>query len=162
MNDLHRIDDETFRIALGRFATGVTVVTLRDAGGEDRGMTATAFASLSLDPPLVLVCIGHAASIAPALSRARHFAVHVLAADQVALARRFAEKDGDRFDGLAVRRGLEGLPLLDGALTTLQCRIHARHPGGDHEIVVGEVLEATGRDGAALLHFRGGYSELRR
>jgi flavin reductase (DIM6/NTAB) family NADH-FMN oxidoreductase RutF len=110
----------------------------------------------------VLVCIGHAASIAPALSRARHFAVHVLAADQVALARRFAEKDGDRFDGLAVRRGLEGLPLLDGALTTLQCRIHARHPGGDHEIVVGEVLEATGRDGAALLHFRGGYSELRR
>lgn len=161
MPDPRPIDDETFRTALGRFATGVTVVTLRDAEG-DRGMTVTAFASLSLQPPLVLMCIGHAASIAPALARAEHFAVHVLAAGQEALARRFAEKDGDRFGGLAVRRGLEDLPLLDGALTTLQCRVHARHPGGDHEIVVGEVLAASGRDGDALLHFRGGYSEIRR
>jgi flavin reductase (DIM6/NTAB) family NADH-FMN oxidoreductase RutF len=123
-------------------------------------MTATAFTSLSLDPPLILVCIGHAASMAPSLSEATHFAVHVLAADQDALARTFAAQDGDRFDGIPVRRGHEGLPLLDGALATLQCRIHARHAGGDHEIVVGEVLEAASHDGDPLLYFRGAFTRL--
>jgi flavin reductase (DIM6/NTAB) family NADH-FMN oxidoreductase RutF len=156
------LDDETFRATLGRFASGVTVMTLRDADGEDRGMTVTAFASLSLDPPLVLACIGKAASIAPSLSRATHFAVQVLAADQEALARKFAEKEGDRFGGLTARRGIEGLPLLDGVLATLQCRIAARHPGGDHQIVVGEVLDAAGRDGDPLLYFRGRYGTLER
>jgi 3-hydroxy-9,10-secoandrosta-1,3,5(10)-triene-9,17-dione monooxygenase reductase component len=154
------VDDPTFRATLGRFASGVTVMTLRASDGVDRGMTVTAFASLSLEPPLVLACIGHAASLAPSLADATHFAVHILAADQEPLARRFAEKDGDRFGGLAVRRGTAGVPLLDGALATLQCRIHARYPGGDHEIVVGEVLDAAGRDGDPLVYFRGGYAGL--
>jgi 3-hydroxy-9,10-secoandrosta-1,3,5(10)-triene-9,17-dione monooxygenase reductase component len=154
------LDDQAFRDTLGRFASGVTVLTLREEAGGDRGMTVTAFSSLSLDPPLVLACIGKAASIAPSLSRATHFAVHVLAADQESLARRFAEKDGDRFGGLTARRGIEGLPLIDGAVATLQCRIAARHPGGDHEIVVGEVLDASSRDGEPLLYFRGRYGGL--
>ena len=154
------LDDHAFRATLGRFASGVTVLTLRDASGEDRGMTATAFSSLSLDPPLILVCIGNAASIAPSLARATHFAVQVLAADQEALARKFAEKDGDRFGGLTARRGIEGLPLLDGVLATLQCRVAARHPGGDHEIVVGEVLDAASHHGEPLLYFRGQYGRL--
>jgi flavin reductase (DIM6/NTAB) family NADH-FMN oxidoreductase RutF len=153
-------DDNAFRATLGRFASGITVLTLRDSTGVDRGMTATAFSSLSLDPPLILVCIGKAASIGPSLARATHFAVHVLAADQEALARKFAEKDGDRFGGLTARRGVEGLPLLDGALATLECRIAARHPGGDHEIVVGEVLAASSRDGDPLIYYRGRYGRL--
>lgn len=156
------LDDQAFRDTLGRFASGVTVMTLRDQSGVDRGMTATAFSSLSLDPPLILVCVGKAASIAPSLASATHFAVHVLAADQEALARKFAEKEGDRFGGLSARRGVEGLPLLDGVLATLQCRITARHPGGDHEIVVGEVLDASRRDGDPLLYFRGRYGALAR
>jgi flavin reductase (DIM6/NTAB) family NADH-FMN oxidoreductase RutF len=137
-------------------------MTLRDAAGRDRGMTVTAFASLSLEPPLVLACVGHAASLAPSLPAASHFAVHVLAADQEPLARRFAEKEGDRFDGVRVTRGLHDLPLLEGALATLQCRIAARHPAGDHDIVVGEVLDATSRDGDPLLYFRGRYRGLAR
>jgi flavin reductase (DIM6/NTAB) family NADH-FMN oxidoreductase RutF len=154
------LDDHAFRATLARFASGVTVMTLRDADGDDRGMTVTAFASLSLDPPLVLACVGNAASIAPALARATHFAVQVLSADQEALARKFAEKDGNRFDGLVARRGIEGLPLLDGVLATLQCRISARHPGGDHEIIVGEVLEVASHHGEPLLYFRGQYGRL--
>ena len=152
------MDESVFRAALARFASGVTVLTLREDADRDAGMTVTAFSSLSLDPPLILVCIGYAASIAPALARATHFAVHVLADDQEPLARRFAFKEIDRFDGLTMRRGIAELPLLEGALATLQCRIHARHPGGDHEIVVGEVLDAEGREGEPLLYFRGGYT----
>lgn len=156
------VDPASFRASLARFASGVTVLTLRDRDGRDCGMTATAFSSLSLDPPLILVCVGHAASIAPSLADATHFAVHLLAAEQAPLARRFAEKDVDRFAGLTVRRGTADLPLLDGALATLQCRIQARHPGGDHEIIVGEVLAAASRDGEPLVYFRGGYRELGR
>lgn len=153
-------DTAAFRATLGRFASGVTIITLRGADGRDHGMTATAFSSLSLEPPLVLACIGHAASIAPVLKDARHFAIQVLAAGQEAIARRFAEKDTDRFAGLAVRRGEEGLPLLEGTLACLQCRVAARHPGGDHEILVGEVLAAAGGEGEPLLYFRGRYARL--
>lgn len=154
------LDERAFRATLGRFASGVTVITLRDAAGRDRGMTATAFTSLSLEPPLVLVCVGQAASIAPSLAHATHFAVHVLAADQEVLARRFAEPDGDRFDGVTVTRGLEGLPIIGGVIASLQCRVHARHPGGDHEIVVGEVIDARSREGEPLVYFRGRYGGL--
>jgi 3-hydroxy-9,10-secoandrosta-1,3,5(10)-triene-9,17-dione monooxygenase reductase component len=154
------IDPSAFRTALSQFASGVTIVTALDADGRDVGMTVTAFSSLSLDPPLILVCIGNAASIAPSLAQATHFAVHMLAADQESLARKFAEKDGDRFGGLTSRRGIEDLPLLEGVLATLQCRVAARHPGGDHEIVVGEVLDATSHHGEPLLYFRGQYGRL--
>lgn len=147
-----------FRAALSRFASGVTVLTIRGADGRDLGMTMTAFSSLSLDPPLILVCVAHTASIAPALAETTHFAVHVLSAGQESLARRFAEKDRDRFEGAPVRRSDSGLPLLEGALATLECRVHARHPGGDHEILVGEVLGATSREGAPLVYFRGSYT----
>jgi flavin reductase ActVB len=154
------LDAAAFRAALARFASGITVLTLRGADGRDQGMTATAFTSLSLDPPLVLVCIGHTASVAPALSGATHVAIHVLAESQEALARRFAQKDADRFEGLATTRGIEGLPLIDGALARLQCRIAARHPGGDHEILVAEVLEASGTDGQPLLYYRSRYARI--
>jgi 3-hydroxy-9,10-secoandrosta-1,3,5(10)-triene-9,17-dione monooxygenase reductase component len=156
------IDDASFRHALGRFPSGVTVVTVRGEDGRDYGMTVSAFASLSLSPPLVLVCIGDDATIAAAVAVAGHFAVSVLAEDQEALARRFADRDIDRFAGTPVSRGVAGLALLDGAVAHLECAIVARHRGGDHTIVVGEVLAASAmEDGLPLIHQRGEYRRLR-
>jgi 3-hydroxy-9,10-secoandrosta-1,3,5(10)-triene-9,17-dione monooxygenase reductase component len=156
------IDAVTFRHALSRFPSGVTVVTVRGDDGRDYGMTVSAFASLSLQPPLVLVCIGEDATIASAVAAAGHFAVSVLSQDQEALARRFAESDADRFAGNAVTRGVGGLALLDGAAAHLQCAIVARHRGGDHTIVVGEVLFATTVEGALpLVYALGRYTRLR-
>lgn len=154
------LDTAAFRASLSRFASGVTVLTTRTPDGQDLGMTATAFSSLSLDPPLVLVCIDRVASIAPALEQAEHLAVHVLGADQESLSRRFAQKDGDRFAGLDVTRGAGGVALLPGALVRLECRIVERLPGGDHVIVVAEVLGAEVADGDPLLYFRGRYARL--
>ena len=155
------IDARTFRHALGRFPSGVTVVTVRDPEGRDYGMTVSAFASVSLDPPLVLVCIGDDATIAGAVAAAGHFAVSVLAENQDALAQRFADSDADRFAGTAVSRGTTGIALLVGAAAHLECAIVARHRGGDHTIVVGEVLAATAvEDGRPLIYQRGGYRRL--
>ena len=154
------LDTATFRASLSRFASGVTVLTTRSAQGHDVGMTATAFSSLSLDPPLVLVCVDRAASMAPSLEGATHLAVHVLAAGQEALARQFALTHGDRFAGVAISRGSGEVPLIPGVLARLECRIAERHPGGDHLIIVAEVLAAEVRDGDPLLYFRGRYSRL--
>jgi flavin reductase (DIM6/NTAB) family NADH-FMN oxidoreductase RutF len=154
------LDADRFRAALGRFASGVTVLTMRDAEGRDHGMTATAFSSLSLDPPLVLACVDRGASMAKPLEGATHLAVNLLAADQEELSRRFADKDVDRFAGVRIRRGTGDLPLLDGALAHLECRIAARHPGGDHVIVVGEVLRAEAHEGEPLVYHRGRYARL--
>lgn len=156
------LDPSIFRASLGRFAAGITVLTMRGADGIDRGMTATAFSSLSLDPPLVLVCIDHNATMAKPLADATHLAVHVLGEDQEAISRRFASKDGDRFAGLDITRGVAELPLVPGALVRLQCRIRDRHPGGDHVIIVCEVLEADVADGEPLVYFRGRYARLAR
>jgi flavin reductase (DIM6/NTAB) family NADH-FMN oxidoreductase RutF len=151
------LDADAFREALGRFASGVTIVTTRDADGRDHGMTVSAFSSLSLDPPLVLACIGHDATIAGAVSAAEFLGVSVLAEGQEPLSRRFADPGADRFDGVPVSRGRSGVALLDGALVHLECRIVARHEAGDHTIVVGEVSSATGREGRPLVHHRGRY-----
>ena len=161
------VDAQEFRHALGRFPSGVTVVTVRgresaaDAAARDYGMTVSAFASLSLHPPLVLVCIGDDATIAGAVAEAGHFAVNVLSETQESLAQRFAEKDADRFDGAKLSRGMHDLALLDGAVATLQCAVVARHRGGDHTIVVGEVLAAAAvEDGRPLVYQRGEYRRL--
>lgn len=150
------MDAATFRSALSRFASGVTILTIH-ADGADLGMTATAFSSVSVDPPLVLACIARNASMAPALARATHLAVHLLGADQTELSRRFAATESERFTGLAVARGAGNVPLLLGALARMQCRIVERHPGGDHEILVAEVLEVDLEDGGPLVYFRGRY-----
>jgi len=156
------VDATVFRHALGRFPSGVTVVTVRGDDGRDYGMTVSAFASVSLDPPLVLVCIGDDATIAGAVATAGHFAVSVLAEDQEAAARRFADSEADRFAGTAVSRGVTGMALIDGAVARLECVIVARHRGGDHTIVVGEVLAAAAvEDGRPLVYQRGDYRRLR-
>lgn len=156
------IDQDLFRAVLGRFASGITVITARGADGAPHGMTVSAFSSLSLDPPLVLVCIGKEATMAPMLATAESFAVNILSEGQEALSRRFAGKVDDRFAGVGYDEGRLGDPILDEVLAWMQCRIVARHPAGDHVILVGQVEQAGARDGKPLLYYRGGYATLER
>jgi flavin reductase (DIM6/NTAB) family NADH-FMN oxidoreductase RutF len=159
------IDSETFRSVLGRFASGVTIVTVRDDGGTDHGMTVSAFASLSLTPPLVLICIDHSASMHDLLLGHPHFGVSILSSNQEAYSRRFAdEEETNRFDGIAYRRGESGVVLLDDALAHLECRVTAHRDAGDHTIFVATVDRAEPRQGAGrpLLYYRGGYAQLER
>ena len=158
---------DDFRATLGRFAAGVTVVTVT-VDGRDLGMTLSAFSSLSLNPPLVLVCVDRGATLHDLLAEGAVFGVNVLAAGQEALSRRFASGDpGERFAGVGYTRGALGAPLLEGTLAWMECRVAARHAGGDHTIVVGAVAElgvrdGAGRDGGPLLYYRGGYASLER
>lgn len=154
------IDPDTFRAALGRFACGVTIVTTRDEGDRDHGMTVSAFCSLSLDPPLVLACIGHDASMHPVILHADRFGVSILAVGQEPLARRFADQRSDRFDGIGYSRGQLGVALIDDALAHLECTIADRQAAGDHTIVVGQVESATCYQGRPLAYYRGGYTQL--
>jgi flavin reductase (DIM6/NTAB) family NADH-FMN oxidoreductase RutF len=157
------IDPDAFRSVLGRFASGITVVTARDAAGRDVGMTVSAFCSVSLRPPLIQVCIDQAASMYGALLEAEAFGVNVLAAEQEALSRRFAAVDSShRFEGIGYLRGENGVVLLDEALAHLECRKVAQHEAGDHTIFIGEVERAAARDGRPMLYYRGGYAQLER
>ncbi len=156
------LDPDAFRSVLGRFATGVTVVTARDAQAQDHGLTVNAFASLSLEPPLVLVCIDHDASLLPALETATHFAVNILSEAQEAIGRRFAAPETDRFEGVGFSRGASGAPILDDVLAFLECRLTQAIPGGDHTIFIGEVERAETRAATPLLYYRGGYAQIER
>ncbi len=156
------VDPDMFRAALGRFASGVTVVTARDAKGNDHGMTVSAFCSVSLDPPLVLACIGHEASMHEPMMRGDRFGVSILAAGQEALARRFADQRSDRFDGVGYRRGQLGVALIDDALAHLECTVVDRRDAGDHTIVIGRVEAAEADQGRPLAYYRGGYTQLER
>jgi flavin reductase (DIM6/NTAB) family NADH-FMN oxidoreductase RutF len=145
---------------LRSFAAGVTVVTTRDREGRPSGLTASAFTSVSLDPPLVLVCVDHTATAHPDLRDRGWFAVNVLRREQEALSRRFAVSGGDKFRGVPCHEGRTGLPLLDGALATLECRIVDTHEAGDHTIFIGQVESASVEDGRPLVHFYGDYHSL--
>ena len=156
------IDPDLFRSVLGRFASSVTVLSARDAKGADHGMTVSAFASVSLDPPLVLACVDKTASIYRTLFETDHIGISILAEHQESCSRRFAEKDADRFDDLEIERGTHGVALLTDALAHLECRIVARHDGGDHTIFVASVERAAAMNGRPLLYYRGGYTQLER
>ncbi len=156
------IDKDLFRAVLGRFASGVTIVTTVDRDGTDHGMTVSAFSSLSLDPPLVLVCIDHGASVWPAFETATVFAINMLSSGQEALSRRFASRDGDRFDGVGFTRAASGVVLLDDTLASVECTVAGRVAHGDHSIVVGSVESGQARDLQPLLYYRGGYASLTR
>lgn len=153
------IDDAGFKLAMSQFASGVTVVTTENEGTR-YGMTVASFASLSLHPPLVLVCIEKSVKTHEAIATAGKFGVSILAKDQADLSNRFASRRDDKFEGVAIRSGELGVPLLDGAICTLECRLHATLPGGDHSIFVGEVVDAQTTEAAPLLYFRSGYREL--
>jgi len=156
------IDSDSFRAALGRFASGITVVTARDDGGRDHGMTVSAFCSVSLEPSFVLVCIGHEASMHGLMMKVDHVGISVLSNEQEPLSRRFADPESDRFDGVGYTRGENGVALLDDALVHLECDVVARQEAGDHTIVVCAVERAAAFDGRPLLYYRGGYAQLER
>ena len=145
-----------FRSALAMFATGVTIVTARTATGELIGLTANSFNSVSLDPPLVLWSLARAAGSLPAFSAGSHYAINILAADQRALAERFASRTADRFAGVAWTEGVGGAPLIDGAAAVFECFNRSRYEEGDHVIFVGEVERCAVLPGAAPLIFHGG------
>jgi flavin reductase (DIM6/NTAB) family NADH-FMN oxidoreductase RutF len=157
------IDPDSYRSVLGRFASGITVVTTLDPEGRDVGLTVSAFCSVSLKPPLVQVCVDHAASAHAALLLSTQFAVNILAAEQEALSRRFATAESTRrFEGLGYRRGESGAVLLEDALAHLECRLVQRLDAGDHTLFIGEVEVASARDARPLLYYRGGYAQLER
>ncbi len=156
------IDHDAFRAVMGRFASGVTVVTSIDADGNDEGMTVSAFCSLSLDPPMVLFCVDRTASMFDSLATAPGFIVNILSDGQEPLARRFSGPDPNRFDGIGYTHGPSGPVILDDILGYLECKRVAAYDGGDHSIYVGEVEAAEARDGRPLLYYRGGYAQLER
>jgi flavin reductase (DIM6/NTAB) family NADH-FMN oxidoreductase RutF len=151
-------NERDLRDALGRFATGVTVVTTMTPGGP-LGITANSFASLSLDPPLVLWSPARVSSRFAAFEAASHFTVHVLAADQRPLAEHFARLGGG-FEAFGFDRGLGEAPLLRGCAARFECRHAARFDGGDHLICVGEVLRIAQDDRPPLIYHHGGYRGL--
>lgn len=138
------------------------MVTTKAADGSDQGMTVSAFCSLSLEPPLVLICIEKAASVHEALTRAPSFVVNVLSAKQEQLARRFAIVDIDRFEGVGFSRSGHGIAVLDDGLAVIECNRVSLLDGGDHTIVVGEVEAGRAETGTPLLYYRGGYAQLER
>ncbi len=155
-----RPDDEQFRSVLGHFATGVTVVTALD-GGEPVGVAANSFTSVSLDPPLVLFCVSHTSSTWPRIERAGKFAVNMLGEHQEEVSRVFAQRGADRFGAVAWHVGVAGSPVLDDAIAYVDCTIEAQHRAGDHEIVVGRVVDLGMIEGSRpLLFYRGRYARL--
>lgn len=154
------VDKAEFRRALGHFAAGVTVVTSRFDDGVITGITVTAFSSLSLEPPLVLVCIDKRAKIHDRLQTGGNFAVNLLRDDQELVSRRFASSQGDQFQEIGYSLGMSGAPVLEDVIAAVECRIVNLLDGGDHTIVVGEVEATHVREGKPLLYFRGGYNQL--
>jgi flavin reductase (DIM6/NTAB) family NADH-FMN oxidoreductase RutF len=160
----HQVEPASLREVMRKFATGITVLTT--AGEYCHGMTANAFSSLSLDPPLVLCCVSRTAVMHEAITVTRQFAVSIMAADQEKLARYFSDrrrpKGADQFEPVDWRPGPQtGAPLLSGCLAWLECRLVEVHEGGDHSIFVGEVLGSSWSSGhQALLFFGGGFHQL--
>lgn len=151
---------EEFRRACARYATGVTVVTVQGPDGTPQGLTVNSFTSVSLEPPLLLVCIAKTATPYPAFQAAKGFAVNVLREDQIDLSQHFASSKAERFAGLAWREGLHGAPVLDGVLAVLECTMHASFDAGDHTVFLGLVEHAESHDGVPLLYFASAYRKL--
>ena len=152
-----RHDTRELRNALGRFPTGVTVITTRTPGGKMEGLTANSFSALSLDPPLVLWSISHKSNSVASFLESGHFAINVLAAGQADISHRFATPKEDKFDGLAVGEGFGGSPLLDGVLAAFECKTESTIDGGDHLLFVGRVHKISYGDGEPLIFNAGRY-----
>lgn len=152
------VDPREFRAALGAFPTGVTIMTARGNDGSDVGMTASSFNSVSLDPPLILWSVAKTAGAGAVFTQATHFAAHILSADQEALAARFAAKGVDRFAGVDVSRGPSDVPLLDGCAARFVCKTAHQYEGGDHVIIVGEVLSLERFDRPSLAFQSGSFA----
>lgn len=154
------IDKQEFRRVLGHFAAGVTIITTVGDDGKPYGLTATAFTSVSLEPPLVLVCVDKRSESHPHFHTSQVFAVNFLAVDHEHLSQRFAVSGGDKFTGLSLRQGATTAPVLADALAYLECRTIEVIEAGDHTIFIGEVQAADAREGEPLVYFRGGYRQI--
>ncbi|MBV9747300.1 MAG: flavin reductase family protein [Acetobacteraceae bacterium] len=153
-------DAAAFRRVAGSWATGVAVITTIDADGRPFGLTMNAVSSLSLEPPQFLICVDRRADSLPVLEQSRLFCINLLRRGQQNISRRFATKLTDKFRGVPHRRLASGLPVIDGVIGFVACRVSTLLPGGDHVIVVGDVLEVETCGGEPLVHFRGEYRDL--
>lgn len=151
-------DRMDLRRALGRFATGVTIITVRTDDGTCHGLTANSFSSVSLDPPLILFSLSNGSSTLPHILSVGRFAVNVLSDEHEELARRFARSDPDKFDQDIFGALVTGSPVVNNALAIFDCELHAQFDGGDHVIVVGRVLALQEQEGRPLVFYRGRYS----
>jgi flavin reductase (DIM6/NTAB) family NADH-FMN oxidoreductase RutF len=154
------VTSEEFRRACGRFATGVTIASVFDRQGTPHGLTVSSFVSVSLDPPLILICLGHAVTIIDIFRESQFFGISVLAENQREISERFARKGADRFNGLPWERGRTGVPLLRGVLASIECAVEQRVTAGDHDIFVAEMVAARVSDGQPLIHFASLYRRL--
>jgi flavin reductase (DIM6/NTAB) family NADH-FMN oxidoreductase RutF len=159
-NRAEPVSSDDFRRACGRFATGVAIAGAMDAKGVPHGLTVNSFSSVSLDPPLILICLGHAIAAIDVFREARHFGLSVLRANQRALSERFAAPMDNRFDSLAWRKGKAGSPLLDDVLAQIECATVRRFSAGDHDIFIGEMTSAAVDQGEPLIYFASEYREL--
>jgi flavin reductase (DIM6/NTAB) family NADH-FMN oxidoreductase RutF len=154
------VDQGLYRRTCARFATGITVVTVADTHGHPHGMTVNSFASVSLDPPLVMVSIDLRNAILGHFISSSWFAINVLAEHQEHLSRRFSSSSEDRFLNIGWTPGIAGTPLLDGVLAHLECAVMQTFEVGDHTVLVGEVRRATHREGKPLVYFNSEYKTL--
>jgi flavin reductase (DIM6/NTAB) family NADH-FMN oxidoreductase RutF/DNA-binding GntR family transcriptional regulator len=154
-----QLSSNEFRDVIGRFASGVTVITVNH-DERPHGTTASAVSSLSLEPPMVLICMNKASSTGQAITASRAFAINILNAEQDSLARRFATKGLDKFAGTPVTTGPHGQPLLADALATIECEVVEEVTGGTHTVFLGEVRSATSHEGSPLAYFRGEFGRL--
>jgi flavin reductase (DIM6/NTAB) family NADH-FMN oxidoreductase RutF len=155
------ITSEQFKSAMSSFAAGVTIITTIDSHGVPQAMTATAFSSVSMSPPLCLVCIDRRARTHHPVLLKGCFAVNILNADQQSLSARFASRVPDKFAGVLWRHGdVTGCPIIEGALAWLECKVSEVHSGGDHDIFLGQIFAVQVNDGSPLIYFRGSYSSL--
>ncbi len=151
-----------FRRACGRFATGVTIASVLDSEGAPHGLTVSSFTSVSLEPPLILICLGHLVTAINSFRQCKYFGINVLSEDQEELSERFARKGEDRFNGLPWEPGQTGVPLIPGALAGIECEVRTRYSAGDHDILIGEMLHSRVADGEPLIYFGGQYRKLKR
>lgn len=155
------IDPKEFRRAGGKFLTGVTIATVRAADGKPHGLTANSFSTVSLTPPLILLCVDTRAKLLDHFFGTGYFAVNVLSEAQQELSSRFAKPNIDRFEGVAWQEGRTGAPLLPGSLATLECKLVQQPVAGDHVILVGEVLHLNiAEEGHPLCYFCGSYRQI--
>ncbi len=154
------LDVREIRNMMGHFATGVTVITTKDSAGKAFGLTVNSFTSLSLNPPLVIVCVDRTVDCYSCFDETKVFAVNVLSEDQEELSRRFATKGIEKFEGIQWRMGENGAPLLEGVIGTIECKVTHSYEGGDHTIFLGEILSATAKGDRPLLFFKGKYARL--
>ena len=155
------LDPKELRRVMGHFATGVAVITTKDIQGVPYGLTANAFMSLSLDPPLALISVDKTAQCYGCFDASKVFAVNFLSDEQEGISRRFATKGIDKFAGLEWHEGSNGAAILAGVIGYVECRLKETHDGGDHTIIVGEIVSASaGGSGRPLLFFQGKYQRL--